>query len=90
MLGPLLQMITEPGSCSLYYKYIMIINDNSKVVNEGLESLIDDVSYDRNMFIIQDTDVPLYFHSSFQIYKRSPVSTWGGPRNQKEGEEKQK
>ncbi len=48
-------------SCGLYYKPIMIINDNSSVANKLETSLIDDarvVIYDRHMFIVQAKGLP--------------------------------
>ncbi len=45
-------------SCGMYYKPIMIVNDNSSVANKLETSLIDDarvVIYDRHMFIVQAT-----------------------------------
>jgi hypothetical protein len=44
--------------CGLCYKQITIINDDSIIVNNRLESLTDDtrvIIYDRNLFIIQAT-----------------------------------
>ncbi len=46
--------------CSLYYKPIMIINDNSIIVNKLEISLIDDVRvviFDRHMYTEQETGV---------------------------------
>ncbi len=46
-------------SGGLYYKPMMIINDDSSVVNELEASLTDDdrvVIYDRHMFIVQATE----------------------------------
>jgi len=43
-----------------YYKYVMIVNDNSGVISKWSFKLIDDtrvIIYDRNMFIIQATGV---------------------------------
>ncbi len=49
-----------PGnSCGLYYKLMMIINDDSKVSNKLEASLTDGagvVIYDCHMFIVQATD----------------------------------
>jgi hypothetical protein len=42
----------------LYYKPIMIVNDDSKVINKLETSLTDDagvVIYNHNMFIVQTT-----------------------------------
>jgi len=42
----------------LYYKHVMIINDDSRVVSKWRFKLIDDaraIIYDRNMFIMQAT-----------------------------------
>jgi hypothetical protein len=44
--------------CGLYYKLIMIVNDDSMVVNKLEASLTDDtrgVIYNRHMFIVQAT-----------------------------------
>ena len=44
----------------LYYKLMMIVNDDSRFVNKLEASLADDarvVIYDRHMFIVQATDV---------------------------------
>ncbi len=49
-------------SC-LYYKHIMIINDNSIVVNKLESSLIDNarvIIYDCHMFIVSATDANLW------------------------------
>ncbi len=44
----------------MYYKPVMIVNDDSRVINKLETSLTDDarvVIYDRHMFIVQATDV---------------------------------
>jgi hypothetical protein len=44
----------------LYYKPVMIVNDDSRVINKLETSLTNDarvVIYDRHMFIVQATDV---------------------------------
>ena len=49
---------TWVGSCGLYYKPMMIVNNDSRVVNKLEASLIDDarvVTYDRHTFIVQAT-----------------------------------
>ncbi len=49
------------GNCSLYYKHITIVKDDSSVINKLETSLIDDtrvVIYDHHMFIVQATGVP--------------------------------
>ncbi len=41
--------------CGLYYKHIMIVNDDCSIVNKFEPSLTDDarvVIYDRHMFIV--------------------------------------
>jgi hypothetical protein len=46
-------------SCGLYYKPIMIVNDDSRIVTKFETSLTDDarvIIYDRHMFIVQATD----------------------------------
>ncbi len=40
------------GTCGLDQKYMTIVNDDSSVVSQWRSKLIDDVIYDRNMFII--------------------------------------
>jgi hypothetical protein len=55
LLGSLPLVIALPG---LYYKPMMIENDNAKVVNKLEASLTDDagvIIYDRHMFIVQAT-----------------------------------
>ncbi len=45
-------------TCGLYFKPMMIVNDNSRVVNKLEASLTDDarvIIYDRHMFIVQAT-----------------------------------
>ncbi len=49
--------------CGLYYKHIMIVNDDCSIVNKFESSLTDDarvVIYDRHMFIVQATDLRKY------------------------------
>ncbi len=46
-------------SSGLYYKHIMIVNDNSIVINKFVASLTDTawvIIYDHHMFIVQATD----------------------------------
>ncbi len=43
----------------MYYKHIMILNDDTSIVNKFEASLTDDtrvVIYDRHMFIVQATE----------------------------------
>jgi hypothetical protein len=45
-------------SCSLYYKRMTIVNDDSRVITKLETSLTDDtrvVIYDHHMFIVQTT-----------------------------------
>ncbi len=46
--------------CGLYYKHVMIVNDDFSIVNK-LEALLTDdarvIIYDRQMFIVQATDL---------------------------------
>jgi hypothetical protein len=46
-------------TCGLYFKPLMIINDDSRVINK-LETSLNDVArviiYDHHMFIVQATD----------------------------------
>ncbi len=47
-------------SCGLYFKHIMIINDDSSVINKFETSLTDDtrvIIYNHHMFILQATGV---------------------------------
>ncbi len=47
-------------NCGLYYTHVMIVNDNSTIINKWSFKLIDDarvVIYDRNRFMIQATGV---------------------------------
>jgi len=47
-------------NCGLYYKPIMIVNDDSRVVNKLEASITDNdrvVIYDHHMFIVQATGV---------------------------------
>ncbi len=47
-------------SSGLYYKLIMIVNDNSSMIHKLETSLTDDtrvIIYDRYIFIVQYTDV---------------------------------
>jgi len=44
--------------CSLYYKHMTIVNDDSRAINKLETSLTDDarvVIYDRHLFIVQPT-----------------------------------
>jgi hypothetical protein len=50
-------------SCGLYYKPMMTVNDDSKVVNKLEASFTDGarvVIYDQHMFIVQATCTSLY------------------------------
>ncbi len=52
----LLFTLFEP--CGLYYKPMMIVNDDSRVINKLETSLTDDarvIIYNRHMFIVQAT-----------------------------------
>jgi hypothetical protein len=56
-------MFYSTDSSGLYYKPITIVNDNSRVINKLETSLTDDARvtiYNRHMFIVQVTGVPLY------------------------------
>jgi hypothetical protein len=47
-------------ACGLYYKQVMIVNDNSSIISKWCSKLSDDprvVIYDRHRFIIQATGV---------------------------------
>jgi hypothetical protein len=49
-------MIINGDTCGLYYKPMMIVNDNSRVINKLEASVTDDarvVIYNRHMFIVQ-------------------------------------
>jgi hypothetical protein len=48
--------LTKHLTCGLYNKPVMIVNDDSRVINKLEASLTDDargVIYDRHMFIVQ-------------------------------------
>jgi hypothetical protein len=48
------------GPSGMYYKPMMIVNDDPRIVNKLDASLTDDarvIIYDRHMFIVQDTGV---------------------------------
>jgi hypothetical protein len=52
-------------TCSLYYKSMTIVIDDSRVVNKLEASLTDDarvIIYDSHMFIVQATDYALVVH----------------------------
>jgi hypothetical protein len=52
----LIQRYNKNATCGLYYKRMMIVNDNSRVVTKLETSLTDDarvVIYDCHMFIVQ-------------------------------------
>ncbi len=49
----------QSSFCGLYYKPIMIVNDDSSIINKFETSLLDDarvIIYNRNMFIVKTTD----------------------------------
>jgi len=51
-------------SCGLYYKPMMVINDNSRVVNKLEAWLTDDtrvIIYDHHMFIVQATELTFFY-----------------------------
>ncbi len=59
------------SSCGLYYKHIMIVNDDSSVISKWHSSLVDDgrvIIYDRNMFIIVSW---CHFNNGFYNFLRS-------------------
>jgi hypothetical protein len=50
--------VNEINTCGLYYKPMMIVNENSRVINKLEAPLTDDarvVIYDHHMFIVQTT-----------------------------------
>ncbi len=52
-------MLKGLGTSGLYFKLMMIINDDSRVINKLEASLIDDaraIIYDHHMFIKQATE----------------------------------
>ncbi len=60
------KIVSGKPVCGLYYKHVMIVNDDSSVVSKWSFKLIADprvVIYDRHRFIIQATDdiVPASF-----------------------------
>jgi hypothetical protein len=57
-LMQLFKALASDANCGLYYKPIMIVNDESRVVNKFETSLTDNarvIIYDRHMFIVQAT-----------------------------------
>ncbi len=53
----------------MYYKLIVIVNDESRVINKLETSLTDDatvVIYDRHMFIVQATGLHLKYLTRLQ------------------------
>ncbi len=47
-------------ACGLYYRHIMVVNDESSIVNKFETSLSDDarvIIYNRHMFTVQATGV---------------------------------
>ncbi len=55
---------TLSKACGLYYKPITIINDEPSIINKLETSLIDNarvVIYDRHMFIVQATELTLFY-----------------------------
>ncbi len=55
---------TLSKACGLYYKPIPIINDDSSMINKLETLLIDNarvVIYDRHMFIVQATELTLFY-----------------------------
>jgi len=58
---------TIASTCGLYYKHVMIVNDNSGGISKWSFKLIDNASvviYDRNMFIILGTDVSCFVYGN--------------------------
>jgi hypothetical protein len=54
---------TLAHTCSLYYKPMMIVNEDSRVITKLGTSLTDDarvVIYDRHMFIVQATGIDTF------------------------------
>jgi hypothetical protein len=70
------------GTCGLYYKPMMIVNNDARIVNKLDASLTDDakvIIYDCHMFIVQATGVILttfHFHYSLQMGPISKSSGW--------------
>ncbi len=55
-------------TCGLHYKHIMIVNDDSSIINKFEASLSDDdrvVIYDCHMFIVQTTDLSIFYKLIF-------------------------
>jgi hypothetical protein len=64
-LQPYLQIFnnTDKHTGGLYYKPMMIVNDESRVINKLEASLTDDarvIIYDCHMFIVQATGMKLF------------------------------
>ncbi len=52
--------LSQQKNCGLYYKHLMIVNDDSSVISKWSFKLIDNprvIIYDRHRFIIQATDL---------------------------------
>jgi hypothetical protein len=63
-------------SCGLYYKPMLIVNDDSRVITKLETSLTDDarvVIYDRHMFIVQATGDVFTIHFLFSS-QMGPIS----------------
>ncbi len=57
-MEPTQMLHSRVGSCGLYYKRVMIINDDSSIISKSSFKHIDDsrvIIYDHHMFIIQAT-----------------------------------
>jgi hypothetical protein len=64
----LFKLFYSTGPCPLYYKPMMIVNVDSRVINKLEVSLTDDarvIIYDRHMLIAQAIGFPEDYHKSF-------------------------
>jgi hypothetical protein len=62
---------TTYQNCGLYYKPMMVLNDDSRIINKLEASLTDDarvVIYDRHMFIVQATGSDFVVRISQWLY----------------------
>ncbi len=62
----------------MYYKLIVIVNDDSRVISKLGTSLTDDarvIIYDRHMFIVQATGLDLKYRTRLTKYKFKFLTT---------------
>ncbi len=79
-----LNLAVAAATSGLYYKSMMIVNDDSRVVNKLEASLIDDarvVIYDHHIFIVQATGETNSKKKFSRIFSDVAVSLANGTRN---------